>query len=118
MPEVAEAVGETNNQGEQVDLPEQQVPVVAVPTFNRTGIVVRECYVDADDVAKFLKLTRRTILRWACTGKIPAHVLRNGERRCWRFKLSEVDGWMQRADVYAPFRPECRQQRRVTPMLQ
>jgi hypothetical protein len=75
-----------------MNLPEQQVPVVTILTFRRTGFVVRECYVDADDVAKFLKTTRRTVLRRARAGTIPAHVLRNGERRCWRFKLSEIDG--------------------------
>jgi excisionase family DNA binding protein len=53
-----------------------------------------EYYVDADEVALFLKVHRRTILRWARERKIPAHPLTHGKRVTWRFKLSEVDEWL------------------------
>jgi excisionase family DNA binding protein len=53
-----------------------------------------EYYVDADEAAKFLKVNRRTVLRWAREGSIPAHPLTHSERMTWRFKLSELDEWL------------------------
>ena len=49
-----------------------------------------ESFVDADEAAKFLRLTRRHILDLARTGKLPGHPLGEGKRRTWRFRLSEI----------------------------
>ena len=54
-----------------------------------------EHYVSAEQAARFLALNRRTVLRLARAGEIPAHPLGDGPRRVWRFLLSELDSWMR-----------------------
>ncbi len=49
-----------------------------------------EAFVDADEAAKFLSLTRRRVLDLARAGKLPAHPIGDGVRRIWRFRLSEL----------------------------
>jgi excisionase family DNA binding protein len=49
-----------------------------------------EPFVDADEAAAFLSLTRRRILELARAGKLPGHPIGDGARRVWRFRLSEV----------------------------
>ena len=49
-----------------------------------------ERFVDADEAATFLSLTRRRILELARAGKLPAHPIGDGARRVWRFRLSEL----------------------------
>ncbi len=49
-----------------------------------------EPYVDADCVAEFLKVKRKTVLAWARKGIIPAHAWGQGARRIWRFLISEI----------------------------
>jgi excisionase family DNA binding protein len=54
-----------------------------------------EYFVDADEAAQFLKLERRTVLRFAREGRIPAHPLDpDAERKDWRFLLSELHEWL------------------------
>ena len=50
----------------------------------------REPFVDAVRAAGFLSLSPRRVLALARTGAIPAHPLGNGQRRVWRFRLSEL----------------------------
>jgi excisionase family DNA binding protein len=51
-----------------------------------------EPFVTADDVAEYLKVTRRQVLEMTRKEIIPAHPLGTGEhRRVWRYKVSEVD---------------------------
>ena len=50
----------------------------------------REPFVDAVRAAGFLSLSRRRVLALARSGAIPAHPLGNGQRRVWRFRLSEL----------------------------
>lgn len=51
-----------------------------------------EPYVDAQAVAEYLKIDKRSVLGLTRRGKLPAHPLDpNATRRVWRFKLSEVD---------------------------
>jgi phage terminase Nu1 subunit (DNA packaging protein) len=66
---------------------QQHFPDVTLPAPIRTGLTVHECYVDSGDAAKFLKVARSTVAHWARQGMIPAHILRQGERRSWRFRL-------------------------------
>ena len=54
-----------------------------------------EPYVDADEVAAFLKTNRLKVIRMARRGLLPAHPLQGGKRCQWRFKLSELDKHMQ-----------------------
>jgi predicted DNA-binding transcriptional regulator AlpA len=49
-----------------------------------------ERFVDADEAAKFLSLTRRRVLDLARARRLPGHPLGNGARRVWRFRLSEI----------------------------
>jgi len=49
-----------------------------------------EPYVDADAVAEFLKVKRKTVLAWARSGLLPAHAWGRGQRKLWRFLLSEI----------------------------
>ena len=59
-----------------------------------------EPFVDADTVASFIQLTRRRILELAREkGGIPSHPIGTGQRRVWRFLLSEVHQWLQRRSV-------------------
>ncbi len=52
-----------------------------------------EPFVDANEAAKFLSLTPRTVLEMARRGRLPAHPLLGGNkklRRTWRFRISEL----------------------------
>jgi len=49
-----------------------------------------EPYVDAQKAADFLNLRRRRLLELARTGSIPAYPIGEGQRRVWRFRLSEI----------------------------
>jgi len=53
-----------------------------------------EHFVDADVAARFLSLSRKHILKLAIHGLIPAHPLGLGQRKTWRFLLSELCDWM------------------------
>jgi Helix-turn-helix domain len=49
-----------------------------------------EGFVDAEQAARFLFLTRRHVLELARAGKLPGHPIGDGARRVWRFRLSEL----------------------------
>jgi hypothetical protein len=49
-----------------------------------------EPFVDAEKAAEFANLRRRRLLELARTGKIPAYPIGDGQRRVWRFRLSEI----------------------------
>jgi hypothetical protein len=59
-----------------------------------------EPFVDADEVANFVSLTRRRILELARAGKLPAYPLGDGQRCVWRFRLSEIAAVMSRIPVH------------------
>ena len=50
-----------------------------------------EPFVSANEVAKFLGVSRRTVIKMARESRIPAHPLSGSARRTWRFKLSEIE---------------------------
>jgi excisionase family DNA binding protein len=52
-----------------------------------------ESFIDASKAANFVNLNRKTLLRLAREGSIPAHPLSGDKRRVWRFLLSELDLW-------------------------
>jgi excisionase family DNA binding protein len=49
-----------------------------------------EPYVPANEVAKFLNLSPRTVAKMAREGRLPAHRISGSERKTWRFPISEV----------------------------
>jgi excisionase family DNA binding protein len=49
-----------------------------------------ERFVDADEAAKFLSLSRRRVLDLARARKLPGHPIGDGARRIWRFRLTEL----------------------------
>jgi excisionase family DNA binding protein len=49
-----------------------------------------ERFVDADEAATFLAITRRRVLELTRAGKLPGHPIGEGTRRVWRFRLSEL----------------------------
>lgn len=53
-----------------------------------------EPFVSASEVADFLCLSPRTVTKMAREGRIPAHPVSGSARRTWRFKLSEVEGFL------------------------
>ena len=55
-----------------------------------------EPYVDVKRAASYLSVAVKTLNEWARLEKIPAYPWGDGSRKTWRFKLSELDEWMQR----------------------
>jgi excisionase family DNA binding protein len=51
---------------------------------------ILESFVDADEAAKFLSLSRRRVLELARARKLPGHPIGDGSRRVWRFRLTEL----------------------------
>ncbi len=49
-----------------------------------------ESFVDANEAARFLSLTRRRVLDLARARKLPGHPIGDSSRRVWRFRLSEL----------------------------
>ncbi len=49
-----------------------------------------ESFVDANEAARFLSLTRRRVLDLARARRLPGHPIGDGSRRVWRFRLSEL----------------------------
>jgi excisionase family DNA binding protein len=49
-----------------------------------------EAFIDADEAAKFLSLTRRHVLELARAGQLPSHPIGRGTRRTRLFRLSEI----------------------------
>jgi len=54
-----------------------------------------EPYVDVKRAASYLAVAVKTLNEWARLEKIPAYPWGDGLRKTWRFKLSELDEWMQ-----------------------
>jgi excisionase family DNA binding protein len=49
-----------------------------------------EPFVNAMDAAKFVQLHPATVQRLAREGVLPGHPVGDGQRRRWRFRLSEL----------------------------
>lgn len=54
-----------------------------------------ESYVDSVVASNFLGLAPRTVNEMARRGLIPAYPFGEGQRKTWRFKLSDLDTWMR-----------------------
>ena len=64
----------------------RQIEDLMTTTLNREI----EPFVDASKAAEFLVITRRRVLEMARAGVIPAHAIGEGQRKMWRFRLSEL----------------------------
>jgi excisionase family DNA binding protein len=53
-----------------------------------------EPFVSANEVAKFLRLSPRTVAKMAREGRLPAHRISGSKRKTWRFLISEVAGFV------------------------
>jgi hypothetical protein len=58
--------------------------------------VLHEPFVDADLAAKFLSISRKTLLTKSRSGCLPGHPIGDGPRKIWRFRLSELSRWLER----------------------
>ena len=48
-------------------------------------------WLTAKEVAQYLKVRPRTVLKWAKEGRIPGHPLSGCKRVTWRFRKTELD---------------------------
>jgi predicted DNA-binding transcriptional regulator AlpA len=55
----------------------------------------QEPFVDAERAASFLAMSRKTLLAKSRSGRLPGHPIGEGPRKIWRFRLSELERWMQ-----------------------
>lgn len=51
----------------------------------------QEAWASVDDVAKHLGIAKDTVYRWIESKGMPAHKV----GRLWKFKLSQVDSWIE-----------------------
>jgi len=58
-----------------------------------------ERFVDSVVAAKFLSIQKRQLLELARAGKIPAYPVGDGQRRLWRFRLSDLARAMEQRMV-------------------
>jgi hypothetical protein len=63
---------------------------------NRNSFAI-EYFVDAHEAATFLKITPRRIKEMSRKGQMPAHPIGEGQRKVWRYRLSELSAWMSHA---------------------
>jgi excisionase family DNA binding protein len=50
-----------------------------------------EPWASVEDVARHLGISKDTVYRWIESRSLPAHKI----GRLWKFKLSDVDGWVR-----------------------
>lgn len=51
-------------------------------------------FLDAQEAAQILRMDKRTVIRWARIGYVPAHPLGEGKRKLWRFREHELLAWV------------------------
>ena len=54
-----------------------------------------ERWLSVDEIATHLGISKETVYRWAEKAKMPAHKV----GRQWKFKVSEVDGWVLKGEA-------------------
>jgi excisionase family DNA binding protein len=70
-----------------------RAPETVEPTQSPTFDI--EPFVDDETAAKFLSVSPRHLKDLARAGKLPAHMLGDGPRKTWRFRLTELAIAMQ-----------------------
>lgn len=63
---------------------------ISSPAHSDFPAALPEPFVDANRAAEFLFLRPRRVLELARQGALPAHPLGIGQRKVWRFRLSEL----------------------------
>jgi excisionase family DNA binding protein len=53
-----------------------------------------EPFVSAAEASRFVRLHPATVQRLAREGALPGHPVGNGQRKRWRFRLSELQAWL------------------------
>lgn len=53
-----------------------------------------EPFVNATEASQFVRLHPATVQRLAREGTLPGHPVGSGQRRRWRFRLSELQDWL------------------------
>lgn len=61
---------------------------------NESPHAVREAPVSPQAAARYLNMHRKTVLRKARDGTLPAHPV-GRDRKRWHFYLSELDDWLR-----------------------
>ena len=56
----------------------------------------REPLLKAEEVAEYLRVKRITVVRWSRATIDPLPVLRYGQRGFMRYRMSEVEQWLER----------------------
>ena len=59
-----------------------------------------ERFVDSVVAAKFLSIQRKQLLQLAREGKLPAYPIGDGQRRLWRFRLSDLAKAMEERMIH------------------
>jgi len=91
------APGESQDQtGQAVNQSDRDGDGTTVPFPQRLSAL--EPFVDSLKAAEFLSLRPRRVLELAREGLIPAYPLGRGERKVWRFRLSEVASALNKVD--------------------
>lgn len=62
-----------------------------------------ECFVSMEEICKYLGATRDTVKKWIKNKNMPAYKIGKN----WKFKISEVDLWMQASNKVAQSRGNC-----------
>jgi len=66
---------------------------MTIATSNQAASL--EPFVSAERAAEFLAMSRKTLLALARKGYLPGHPVGQGVRKVWKFRLSELDSWME-----------------------
>ena len=59
----------------------------------------QEPFVDAEQAANFLVMSRKTLLAKSRKGHLPGHPIGEGPRKIWRFRLSELSRWLEHNEL-------------------
>lgn len=76
---------------------------------NNTSMEVPMEWFTVEEAARYLRVSKRTIYKWASTGKLPAYLI--GDHRYRRFRKSDLDTLPRLA--HSTIQPQ-NQQREVT----
>lgn len=66
---------------------------MAIATLNQSASL--ESFVSAERAAEFLAMARKTVLAMARKGYLPGHPVGQGVRKTWKFRISELNSWME-----------------------
>jgi excisionase family DNA binding protein len=73
-------------------------PLASIPSHFRhlymSPTTPNSPWMNAREAAQYLRVAHRTLVRWARSGRIPAHRLSGTGRITWRFLRSELDGML------------------------